>query len=129
MLENLRRLTRKNIVLPANVTVQNRDRGTILTSPFSGHITNISKQGACLFLPKVMEGSFHIFHSTREDEQLSLLLDITIPPDDKHFSFNAVPVWFDLLQNEQHREFKIGVEFAPVAEDPQMKNLQAIFAL
>lgn len=78
---------------------------------------------------KVMDGSFHIFHSTREDEHLILVLEISVPPDDKHFTLNAVPVWFDLLQDGQRREFKIGIEFAPVAEEQQMKDLQAIFSL
>ncbi|MCP4721871.1 MAG: hypothetical protein GY860_20615 [Desulfobacteraceae bacterium] len=99
MFANLRRLTRKNIVLPATVTVQNRARGTTLTQAFPCHINNINKQGACIFLNKVMDGSFHIFHSTREDDNLSLLLKITVPPDDKHFSLSSIPVWFDLLQD------------------------------
>ena len=129
MLANLRRLTRKNIVLPATVTVQNRVRGTTLTQAFPCHISNINKQGACIFLNKVMDGSFHIFHSTREDSNLSLLLEVTIPPDDKQFSLNAIPVWFDQLRDGKSREFKIGIEFTPGAEEQQMKDLQAIFSL
>ncbi len=129
MLENLRRLTRKNIVLPATVTVQNSANGNALTKAFPCHINNISKQGACLFMSKVMDGSFHIFHSTREDDNFILVLEICVPPDDKQFTLNAVPVWFDLLQDGQRREFKIGVEFSPVAEEQQMKDLQAIFSL
>ncbi len=129
MLANLRRLTRKNIVLPATVTVQNRARGTTLTQAFPCHINNINKQGACIFLSKVMDGSFHIFHSTREDANLSLLLEITVPLDDKQFSLSAMPVWLDLIQDGQSREFKIGIEFTPVAEEQQMKDLQAIASL
>jgi len=129
MLANLRRLTRKNIVLPATVTVQNIARGTTLTQAFPCHINNINKQGACIFLNKVMDGSFHIFHSTREDDNLSLLLEITVPPDDKHFNVSAIPVWFDLLQDGQSREFKIGIEFTPVTGEQQMKDLQAIVSL
>ncbi len=129
MLANLRRLTRKNIVLPATVTVQNRARGTTLTQPFTCHVTNINKQGACIFLPKVMDGSFHIFHSTREDNNLSLLLEITVPLDDKRFSLNAIPVWLDLLHDGQNREFKIGIEFTPVVAEQQIKDLQAIASL
>ena len=129
MFANLRRLTRKNIILPATVTVQNSAWGTTLTQAFPCHINNINKQGACLLLNKVMDGSFHIFHSTREDPNLSLLLEITVPPDDKHFSVSAIPVWFDLLQDGQSREFKIGIEFTPVAGEQQMKDLQAIVSL
>jgi hypothetical protein len=129
MLANLRRLTRKNIVLPATVTVQNKNRGCTLTQPFPCHITNINKQGACLFLKKVMDGSFHIFHSTREDNSLVLLLAITVPPDDKHFSLNAIPVWFDLLRDGESREFKIGIEFTPATEEQQANDLQAILSL
>lgn len=129
MLANLRRLTRKNIVLPATVTVQNRVRGTTLTQAFPCHISNITKHGACIFLNKVMDGSFHIFHSTREDTNLNLLLEITVPPDDKQFNLNAIPVWLDQLHDGQSREFKIGIEFTPGAEKQQIKDLQAIFSL
>lgn len=76
-----------------------------------------------------MDGSFHIFHSTREDDNLILSLAITVPPDDKHFSVSAIPVWFDLLRDGQSREFKIGIEFTPVTEEQQAKDLQAIFSL
>ena len=129
MLENLRRLTRKNIVLPGIVTVQDSNKGTFLTKMFSRYINNISKQGACILLSEVMDGSFHIFHSTRENESLILLREITVPPDDKTFTLNATPVWFDLLQDGKRREFKIGVEFSPAAKEQQMKDLQSIFSL
>ncbi len=129
MFVNLRRLTRKNIVLPATVIVRHSLRGTALTETFDCHINNISSQGACLFMNKVMDGSFHIFHSTREDKNLVLELEIRIPPDDKQFTLNAVPIWLDLLQGGQGREFKIGIEFANVAGEQQIKDLQTILSL
>ena len=129
MFVNLRRLTRKNIVLPATAIVRHSLQKTALTETFDCHINNISRQGACLFMSKVMDGNFHIFHSTREDKNLVLELKIRVPPDDKQFTLDAVPVWFDLVQDGQSREFKIGIEFADVAGEQQIRDLQAILSL
>jgi len=55
MFTNPRRATRKNVFLPALVSVQNAQTKQLLTAPFFAHITNMFKQGACLFITKVMD--------------------------------------------------------------------------
>lgn len=124
MIANLRRSARENDYLPITVSARNGHTGTTVSGSLPGHIINISRHGACLFMSRVMAGGFHIFHSTREDQALLLRLDITVPPDDSLFIFTAVPHWFDLLQNDLHRGFKIGVEFSPPPEEERMKQFQ-----
>ncbi len=111
MLKNLRRLTRKNLFLPVTISVENVNTGAVLTDALTGHITNLTKHGACLFMEKIMMGSFHFFHSTKENDSLVLQLTITMPHEGECHTITARPLWFDIFRDEQRRGFKIGIEF------------------
>ncbi len=111
MLKNLRRLTRKNLFLPVTISVENVATGAVLTDSFTGHITNLTKHGACLFMDKIMAGNFHLVHSTKENDSLALQLTITVPHEGGHHTITASPLWFDIFQDKERRGFKIGIEF------------------
>ncbi len=124
MFKNLRRSTRENDYLPITVSAKSVSTGTVLTDPFPCHIINISTPGVCLFMTRVMEGSFHIFHSIRENKDTLLQLHLLLPPDNKQLVLTALPVWLDLFQENQHRGFKMGVEFTPAVTVAQMKEIR-----
>jgi hypothetical protein len=111
MLKNLRRLTRKKLFLHITISVKNVTTGVMLPDSFAGHITDMTKHGACLLVNKIMAGSFHLFHSTRENDLLILQLTISDPHDGGQHTVNAHPLWFDLFHDKQLRGFKIGVTF------------------
>ena len=75
-------------------------------------------------MSQVMRDSFHVFHSTREDDSWLLQLTINIPPEDVLFSISARPIWLDLFRQDQIRAFKMGIEFMGNPEGKQMKQLQ-----
>lgn len=122
MFKNLRRSTREDDYLPITVSAQNGNTGEVLTDIFPCHIINISSLGACLFITRVMEGSFHIFHSVRENKDLLLQLQLVLPPDDKTITLTALPAWLNLFQN--NKGFKMGIKFTPSAET-HMEQIQA----
>lgn len=99
-----------------------------MAGPFSGRIINISATGACLLMTQVMINSYHIFHSTREDNSLFLQLTINLPPDMTYFNIPARPVWMNLFHQDEIRAFTMGVEFLTNPEGQQMKQLLAAMA-
>ena len=122
MFKNLRRSIREDDYLPITVSAQNGVTGVALTDLFPCHIINISNHGACLFITRVMEGSFHIFHSVRKNKDLLLQLQLILTPDDKTITLTALPAWLNLFQS--NRGFKMGVKFTPSTET-HMEQIQA----
>jgi len=125
MISELRRAKRVVDYLPIGVTAQNGRSGETMAGPFSSRIIDISTTGACLLMTQVMIANYHVFHSTREDDSLFLLLTINLPPDILDFTIAARPVWMNLFRQDEIRAFKMGVEFMTNPEGQQMKRLMA----
>ena len=128
MITELRKAKRIIDYLPIGLTAQHGVSGETVAGPFSSRIIDISTTGACLLMTQVMIDSYHIFHSTREDDSLFLQLSITLPPDIMDFNIAARPVWMDLFRQDEIRAFKMGVEFMTNPEGKQMKQLMAALA-
>ncbi|MGD9947734.1 MAG: PilZ domain-containing protein [Desulfobulbus sp.] len=109
--------------LPLEVHVVQTPDDNRIAGPFAGRIIDISTHGACLLMSQVMQNSFHVFHSTRESEEMVLELHINLPPELEHYRLNARPVWLDLFQQGEIRAFKMGVEFS---EDPGKDEMQEL---
>ncbi|WP_456384819.1 PilZ domain-containing protein [Desulfolithobacter sp.] len=123
---DLRRSKRDRVYLPISVSAQDGISGERLAGPFSSRIIDISLHGACLLMTQVMCGSYHIFHTTRENDSSLLLLHIDIPPEIVNLALPARPVWLDIYHQDQIRAFKMGVEFLTSPDGEQMKRLQRL---
>jgi hypothetical protein len=124
MITELRRSKRIAEYLPILINAKDRSSGSVLAGPFSGRIIDISDHGACLLMTQVMQRSYHVFHSTREQDCRYLQLIVNVPPDNIPFSIAAHPIWMDLFLREEIRAFKMGIEFLSDPEDRLMKQLR-----
>ncbi|RUM36473.1 MAG: hypothetical protein DSY57_05540, partial [Desulfobulbus sp.] len=86
MITELRRSKRVTDYLPILVNAKNEATGRRLAGPFSGRIIDISEHGACLLMTQVMQNTYHVFHSTREEDSRVLQLTINVPPENVPFS-------------------------------------------
>ncbi|MDD2462679.1 MAG: PilZ domain-containing protein [Desulfobulbus sp.] len=118
-----RRSPRLTDYLPLEVHVVQTPDYKRIAGPFAGRIIDISIHGACLLMSQVMQKSFHVFHSTRENGKRELELCLSLPPVLEHCRLHARPVWLDLFQQGEIRAFKMGVAFS---EDPDKKKMQEL---
>ena len=123
MTVNLRRHHREYGHVPITVVARDGLEDTILSQIFHGHMINISSHGACILMTRVIQETYHVFHTTREKDSAVLQLTITVPPDTLLFSIAARPVWFDLFRKESSQTYKMGVEFTSAPDQKQMKEL------
>jgi hypothetical protein len=128
MISELRIAKRHIDYLPIGVTAKDGVSGKTIAGPLSGRIIDISATGACLLMTQVMSRSFHIFHSTREDDSLFLQLVINLPPDITGLNIPARPIWMNLYRQDKIRAFKMGVEFMANPEGKQIKQLMSALA-
>lgn len=106
-----RRSSRLTDFLPIFVYARNNDDDSQVAGPFSARVVDISNHGACLLMTQVMMESFHIFHSTREDDSINLSLHINTPTDPEPIIIPAQPVWLNAAKMDDIKFFKMGVDF------------------
>ncbi|MDH3329803.1 MAG: hypothetical protein OEM01_11260, partial [Desulfobulbaceae bacterium] len=87
---------------------------------------DISKNGACLLMTQVLLKTYHIFHSTREDDSSFLQLHINLPPELVDFIIPARPVWFGSFDIEDIKAYRMGVDFLINPDGEQMKKLENV---
>ncbi|MBM9537980.1 PilZ domain-containing protein [Desulfobulbus alkaliphilus] len=124
MHEDQRRSRRIIDYLPIEVHAADSRSGRCIAGPFAGRIIDISLHGACLLMTQVLRNSFHIFHSTRENNSLLLQLTTDYLPELDQCMFTAIPIWIDLFQRQQIKAFKMGVEFTGNPDGDRMRQLQ-----
>ena len=128
MITELRASKRYIDYLPIRVTAKDGVSGKIMAGPLSGRIIDVSTSGACLLMTQIMSNSYHIFHSTRENDSLSLQLQINLSPDIIDCTISARPIWLNLFRQDEIRAFKMGVEFLTNPEGKQIKQLMTAMA-
>lgn len=126
MITDLRRSKRYNDFLPISVSALSAKTNSTLAGPFSGRIIDISRNGACLLMTQVLVKTYHIYHSTREDDSAFLELLINLPPDLVEFAIPARPVWIGPFVIEDIKAYKMGVDFMINPEGEQMRKLEAV---
>lgn len=126
MITDLRRSKRYTDFLPISVSAVSGVDNSLVAGPFSGRIIDISRHGACLLMTQVLLKSFHIFHSTKDDDSLFVQLNINIPPDLINFTIPARPVWLTPFDLEDIKAYRLGVEFMISPEGEQMKRLEEV---
>ena len=128
MTKILRRSKRYDRFLPISVVVVDGEEKTTKAGPFPGRIINISRHGACLLMSQVMINSYHLFHSTKEDDMSFLQLTVNVQPEIKDCKIPSRPVWMDIFEEGDIRAFRIGVEFMVNPDGEQMKSLEQVIS-
>ncbi len=78
----------------------------------SGVLVNISKEGACIVLQKMLISGNHLFFTTLNDERHCLVLSIDTPMEKvKPLMVMASPVWMDGCHYNEQPAFKVGLCF------------------
>ena len=123
---DLRRSKRYTDFLPISVAAISGVNKEIIAGPFSGRIIDISRHGACLLMTQVLLRTYHVYHSTMEDDSNSLQLNINIPPELINFSIPAMPVWLKPFDVDEIKAFRMGVDFLLSPEGEQMTRLENV---
>lgn len=118
-----RRSVRYADFMPITVSViEDRDKSRI-AGPFSARIIDISNHGVCLLMTHVMMHSFHIFHSTREDESTQLQLHLPLAHEHDAIELVSRPVWLNTVKIEDIRVFKMGIEFSSPLDNETLQKI------
>lgn len=123
MITEMRRSRRYNDFIAISIIAHNGVRGTTKTSPLAGRIINISKHGACLLLSRVVSKSYHLFHSTRQNDSSFLEIKGTIQQQPEKFKIPARPVWLEAFNVDDIEAFNMGVEFMLNPEGERMARI------
>jgi len=126
MITDLRRSRRYADFLPISVSAVSSVNKTVIAGPFSGRIIDISRHGACLLMTQVLLRTYHVYHSTLENDANSLQLNINIPPDLVNFTIPAMPVWLRPFDIDEIKAFRMGVEFLISPDGEQMRRLESV---
>ena len=122
ILSNTKKIRKKN--LPIEITAQHAGTGKVMAGPLRGRLFYLSKNGACLLMSQLMDHNYHLFYSTQENNLLFLNIFFDHTSDlDEHFKISALPLWFNIFQQGQIRNFIMEVEFTRNIEDKDIRKL------
>ncbi|GAB4344009.1 MAG: hypothetical protein Kow0089_20230 [Desulfobulbaceae bacterium] len=124
MITDMRRSKRYTDFLPISVTAVPGGDQAKAVGPFSGRIVDISRHGACLLMTQVLHKAYHVYHSTKEDEEAFLELHINLPPELVNMVIPCRPVWIGPFQVEEIRAFRMGVDFLINPDGEKMQRLE-----
>ncbi|MCI5121188.1 MAG: hypothetical protein D3908_08375 [Candidatus Electrothrix sp. AUS4] len=117
-----KKIRRKSV--PIEITAQHAGTGKVLAGPLRGRLFDLTKNGACLVLSEIMDHNYHFFYSTQENDLLFLNVFLGHTADlDKDFKVRALPLWFNIFQQGQLRNFVMGVEFTQDIKGNSVRNL------
>jgi hypothetical protein len=112
--------------LPVEITAQHAGTRKIMAGPLRGKILDFSKYNASLLMSQIMDEKYHLFYSTQEDNLLFLNIYLDMNPSfGKLCELTALPLWFNIFQQGQIRNFIMGVEFTRNTEEKIVKKLLA----
>lgn len=126
MITDLRRSKRFTDFLPISVSAVSGADNTTIAGPFSGRIVDISRHGACLLMTQVLLKTYHLYHSTLENNGNCLHLHLNLPPDLMNFTLPAIPVWLRPFVLDDIKVFRMGVEFLLNPDGEQVQRLEKI---
>ena len=126
MTKESRKSNRYNRFLPLSLQALNCYNNEIVAGPYPGRIINISRHGACLLLSQIVTNSFHMYHSTKENDTMCLQMTINIQPEIINCRIPGQPVWMDIFREGDIHAFKMGLEFTCDAETDEMQHLEEV---
>ncbi len=118
-----RKSERAEDYLPISVYIYDEENERQVAGPFSGRIIDISRHGAGIMMTQVLLNKMHVFHSTRNQPELSLLLHIPTPPDNIVFTIPATAKRLEYFNLKNLAAFKLGVEFKIPPDSEKMHRL------
>jgi len=124
MITDLRRSKRYADFLPISVTALHKGDSTHSVGPFSGRIIDISRHGACLLMTQVLHKTYHVYHSTKENDESILELHINLPPELRNLVIPCRPIWLKPFQIEEIKAFRMGVDFLISPDGEKMQRLE-----
>ncbi|HDL98534.1 MAG TPA: hypothetical protein ENH16_02985 [Desulfobacteraceae bacterium] len=74
-------------------------------------------------MPRVESKSYHLFHSTRQDDSSFLGLKDMIQQHPDKFRIRARPVWLEPFNTDDREAFNMRVEFMLSPEGERMTNI------
>ena len=119
----LRRSKRHTDFIPISVLVKTEGSDDALAGPFAGTIVDICSYGACILMSQVTHDSFHIFHSTRQENSAYLHMKINLPYLLEGITIDAKPIWLNTFEKENFHERMIGIEFLNIEKDSDKISL------
>ena len=119
----LRRSPRYADFLPISISACRNDNSSQVAGPFSARILDLSNHGSCLLLTQVMMQSFHIFHSTRENDLIDLVLYIDLPAQTDTIEIPSKPIWLNATKLDDIKVFKMGVNFLDGIDEHLLRKI------
>lgn len=109
----LSRLLRSETEYRVKISMQERGRGELLPGePLACVMVNISREGACLVLSKILLEGRHLFFTTLNNDQYHLVILLANPETgEESFAIPASSVWMDSCIYKKQPAFKIGLCF------------------
>jgi len=104
-----RKFSRYSVFLPVSVSVDKKNPPKV-AGTVSGRILNLSRYGACVLLSRAMIDHFHFFHSFEQNDPADLQLYIQTG-DNGTLKIPGRPVWFETVDLDNGKIFKIGIMF------------------
>lgn len=117
-----RRLPRNSVYLPVSVSVDNLERQ--VKGVISGRILDITNHGACMLLTTDIIDNFHCFHSFENNNSASLQLAVQNGSNGP-LKLTARPVWFETIQLEDAKIFKIGINFISTLDNNDLSRISS----
>ena len=121
--QELRRSNRYSDFLPITVFIRKKDGLKRIAGPLSARIIDVSNHGACLVLTQIVVQSYHIFHSTKDNESVVLGLNITLPSHEEPVEILSIPVWMNTSTMDDIKIFKMGVDFTSAIDDELIHSI------
>ncbi len=103
------RSARIQVEIPIHIFLQDRGTGILSTDYSCATIINISLNGACVTLDKMILNGKHLFFTTQEQAANHLFLRFS--EADVPFDISAKSIWMDGVSSEGKQYFKIGMRF------------------
>jgi hypothetical protein len=108
--------------IPVFLRLQENGTEHLHPGSVSATIVNISKSGACLFIPKLFINGKHLFFATLNSTHTMTLQSEENTGKIEIFNISAQSVWMDSYKHDNHLCFKVGVCFT----NPQKKLFQNV---
>ncbi len=96
------------------------EHGSRESATLTGHLFEISSQGAGLSLPQILDSRTHLAYTAMESKDIILHVILYHNPE-QEIIIPATPIWFNRSLSEHLTPFKLGVEFIETLTNEQMR--------
>ena len=86
------------------------EHGPVASATLTGNLVNISRRGAKLSLPQILDNRTHLAYTAMESKELILHL-VLHHSIDQTITIPTRPAWFNRNLSEHLAPFQLGVEF------------------